>query len=91
MNSDATANFVNVLWLLNFVWKSVWELDLQICALDRRTIISKNEFKVCTFDIIIDQLLLIKLSAITVSCVNYDVILETSWLHTVNSDIDWKL
>ena len=39
----------------------------------------------------IEQLLLIKLSAITASCVNYDVILETSWLHAVNSDIDWKL
>ena len=91
MNSDATVNFVNVSWLFSFAQKSVQELDLQICALDRRTIISKNEFKVCTFDIIIDQLLLIKLTAITASCVNYDVILEISWLHTVNSDIDWKL
>ena len=91
MNSGVTVNFVNVSWLFSFVWKSVWELGLQICALDRRTIISKNEFKVCTFDIIIDQLLLIKLSAITASCVNYDVILETPWLHAVNSDIDWKL
>ena len=91
MNSEVTVNFVNVSWLSSFAQKSVWELGLQICALDRRTIISKNEFKVCTFDIIIDQLLLIKLSAITVSCVNYDVILETSWLHAVNSDIDWKL
>ena len=39
----------------------------------------------------IGQLPLTKLTAITVSCVNYDVILETPWLHTVNSDIDWKL
>ena len=91
MNSGATVNFVNVSWLSSFAQKSVWELGLQICALDRRTIISKNEFKVCTFDIIIDQLLLIKLSAITASCVNYNVILETPWLHAVNSDIDWKL
>ena len=91
VNSGATVNFVNVSWLSNFAWESVWELGLQICALDGRTIISKNEFKVCTFDIMIEQLPLTKLSAITASCVNYDVILGTSWLHTVNSDIDWKL
>ena len=91
MNSGVTVNFVNVSWLSSFAWKSVLKLSLEICVLDRRTIILKNESKVCTFDIMIDQLPLIKLSAITASCVNYDVILETPWLHAVNSDIDWKL
>ena len=91
VNSEVTVNFVNLSWLPSFAPESVWELDLQICALDGRTIIPKNEFKVCTFDIIIDQLPLTKLSAITASCVNYDVVLETPWLHTVNSDIDCKL
>ena len=91
MNSEVTVNFVNVSWLLSFALKSVQKLSLEICALDRRIIVFKNESKVCTFDIMIDQLPLIKLSAITASCVNYNVILETPWLHTVNSDIDWKL
>ena len=90
INSEVTVNFVNVSWLLSFAPESVWELGLQICALDRRTIILKHESKVCTFDIIIEQLALTKLSVIAASCVNYDMILETSWLHAVNSDIDWK-
>ena len=60
-------------------------------TLDRRTIILKHKSKVCTFDIIIEQLALTKLSVIAAPCVNYDVILETPWLHAVNSDIDWKL
>ena len=90
VNSEVTVNFVNVSWLLSFASESVWELGLQICALDRRTIILKHESKVCTFDIIIEQLALTKLSVIAASCVNYDMILETSWLHAVNSDIDWK-
>ena len=91
MNSEVTVNFINVLWLLSFARKSVQKLSLDICALDRRTIILKNESKVCTFDITIGQLFLTKLTAITASCVNYDMILETLWLHSVNSDIDWKL
>ena len=91
MNSEVTVNFVNLSWLLSFVLKSVWELDLQICALDGRTIILKHESKVCTFDIIIEQLALTKLSVIAAPCVNYNVILETPWLHAVNSDINWKL
>ena len=91
MNSEVTVNFVNLSWLLSFVLKSVWELDLQICALDGRTIILKHESKVCTFDIIIEQLTLTKLSVIAALYVNYDMILETSWLHAVNSDINWKL
>ena len=77
MNSEVTVNFVNLSWLPSFASESVQELGLQICALDRRTIIPKNEFKVCTFDITIDQLPLTKLSAIAASCVNYNVILET--------------
>ena len=91
MNSEVTVNFVNLSWLSKFALKSVWELGLQICALDRRTIILKHESKVCTFDIIIEQLALTKLFIIAAPCVNYDMILKTSWLHAVNSDIDWKL
>ena len=54
MNSEVTVNFMNVSWLPSFVWESVLKLSLEICALDRRTIILKNESKVCTFDITID-------------------------------------
>ena len=91
MNSEVTVNFVNISWLLSFVWKSVQKLSLEICALDERTIVFKNKSKVYTFNITISQLPVTKLSVITASCVNYNVILETSWLYAVNLDIDWKL
>ena len=37
------------------------------------------------------QVALTKLSVIAAPCVNYDMILETSWLYAVNFNINWKL